>query len=120
VFFLRPRDGATFPPYELGAFEQAIAFEFGVEGYRVAAAPRESGPARPGVGHFHFGVDTGCVPEGEIIPRNSNWFHLENGETTFDRILRSPGRRTFAVQLGDDQQRALPGLCATLTLTVLQ
>jgi hypothetical protein len=95
-----------------------VVFEFRVENYQVAAVPDVVGAPRPGVGHFHFGADTGCILPGEVIPRSPIWVHLDQGEATYQMIMTLPGERLFTVQLGDDSHRAVPGLCRTITLTV--
>lgn len=119
VFFVSPKDGEIFLPYQIGTFERPVVFEFGIENYVIAAVPDQAGQARPGMGHYHFGVDTECLPPGEVIPRRAPWVHLDDGETRFEMILKQPGKHTFTLQVGDDAHRAQAGLCKTLTLTVL-
>jgi hypothetical protein len=119
VFFVSPRNGQTFLPYQIGTFEEPVVFTFGVANFRIAAVSDAAGPTRLNVGHYHFGIETGCLPAGTVIPRNDVWVHLDAGETRHEMILNRPGDRLFTLQLGDDEHRALPGLCTTITVKVL-
>jgi hypothetical protein len=119
VFFVSPKNGQTFLPYQIGTFEEPVVFTFGVANVRIAPAPETAGPPRAGVGHYHFGIETGCLPAGTVIPRSDTWIHLDAAESRHEMVLDRPGDRTFAVQLGDDEHRVLPGLCATITVKVL-
>ena len=71
------------------------------------------------MGHHHLGVDTDCLPAGEVIPKASPWVHFGDAKTVIDMQL-SPGPHKFALQLGDDQHRTLPGLCQVITVNVAQ
>ena len=120
VFFVSPKDGETFLPYEIGSFEYPIVFEFGIENYEIAAVPDAVAQPRAGVGHYHFGVNTACLPPGEVIPQRDPWVGLDNGEARFERITDLPGEYTFTLQLGDDEHRAQAGMCETIMITVLE
>ena len=54
VFFVEPKNDAT--------VKSPVHLKFGIENYKIAAVPDGTvKTARPGVGHFHVGVDTPCV-----------------------------------------------------------
>jgi hypothetical protein len=118
VFFVAPKEGARFPPYLIGTYERAVVFEFGIANYQIAGVPPRVDQPRPGVGHYHFGINVECIPQGQPIPRSGAWVDLELGESTTDMILSVPGKRSLVVQVADDAHRAVPGLCATGTITV--
>ena len=120
MFFVSPKNGETYLPYEIGGFEYPVVFEFGIENYEIAAAPDAVAQARSGVGHYHLGVNTGCLPPGEVIPQREPWVHFDYAETRFERILDLPGEYIFTLQLGDDEHRTQAGLCETITITVLE
>ena len=64
VFFVSPKNGETIKP--------GHRFEFGSEMFTIAAVPEgEIKPeqVRAGLGHYHLGVETDCVPAGQVIPR---------------------------------------------------
>ena len=66
VFFESPGDGSQHS-------EDVISIEFGAENYPISAIPegfdQETGTPREGVGHYHLGYNTGCLPVGEITRR---------------------------------------------------
>ena len=109
VFFVSPADGAT--------VSSPVAFEFGSEGFSLLPVPEEVETPRWGVGHFHIGIATECLPAGEIIPQSAPWVHFGDGSSVFESLM-PPGEHTFAVQLGDDEHRTIEGLCSTITVTV--
>lgn len=115
VFFVSPKDGDTIKPVS--------RFEFGSEGITVAAVPEgeiTEAQVRAGIGHYHLGLDTGCVPVGQEIPRGvKEWIHFGTGSNNIEMSL-TPGRHTFALQMGDDLHRAVEGLCETITVTVAE
>jgi hypothetical protein len=113
VFFAQPQDGAT--------VKSPVQFEFGSEGITIAAVPPGTvEQPRPGMGHHHLGVDVDCLPTGREIPRGQpSWIHFGDGKNVIDMQL-TPGPHRFALQLGDDQHRAIEGLCSTISITVAQ
>lgn len=114
VFFVTPKDGDT--------IKTVSKIEFGAEYYTIAPVPPgEITPeqVRPGVGHFHLGVDTDCLPSGQVIPKADPWIHFGTGSNTIDMQL-TPGRHRLAVQAGDDMHRTLPGLCEVITVNVVE
>ena len=111
VFFVAPQDG------EMISVDNPVVFEFGIESYDLSAVPEEVETARAGVGHHHLGVDTECLPPGELIPKADPWIHFGDASTTIEMMLE-PGEHTFALQLGDDEHRTQAGLCETITIMI--
>lgn len=111
VTFVQPQDGAT--------VKSPVHFEFASEGVQIAAVPQGTvEQARAGMGHFHLGVETACLPEGQEIPKGTpGWVHFGKGDNRMDMQL-TPGPHTFSVQVGDDQHRTVAGLCQTIRITV--
>jgi hypothetical protein len=113
VYFVEPKDGATV------SSKQPVKFVFGSDDYTIAAVPEgEVKQARANMGHFHLGVDKECLPGGqEIVKGTPDWVHFGTGSNNIEMSL-TPGKHTFAVQVGDDLHRAVEGLCETITLNV--
>ena len=112
VLFAEPQDGAT--------VKSPVRFEFGIENYAISPVPKPAlEKPREGVGHHHLGVDTDCLPVGEVIPMAQPWIHFGDGRTGIEMQL-PPGPHKFALQLGDDQHRTMTGLCSTVSVTVAQ
>jgi hypothetical protein len=111
VFFIEPKEGAT--------VKSPVKFEFGSDEVTIAAVPATVETPRPGMGHHHLGVDTDCLPVGEVIPKASPWIHFGDGKTVIEMQL-SPGPHKFALQLGDDQHRTMQGLCQVINVTVAE
>ena len=109
VFFVAPRDGAEI------SVDVPVVFEFGSENFEISPVPEEAAAPREGMGHYHLGVDTECLPVGEIIPQGDPWIHFGDGSNTIEMFLE-PGEHTFAVQMGDDEHRTLEGLCETISI----
>ena len=111
VFFVEPKNGAT--------VTEKVHLKFGVANYKIAAVPEgEVKTARPGVGHFHVGVDTPCVASGKTIVKGTpSWVHLGKGDTEMDMQL-SPGTHKLALQFADDLHNAIKGMCTTITVNV--
>jgi hypothetical protein len=111
AFFVEPKDGAT--------VKSPVKFVFGSENYTIAAVPEgEVKEARPNMGHFHLGVDKECLPGGQEIVRGTpDWVHFGTGTDNIEMSL-TPGKHTFAVEVGDDLHRAVEGLCQTITINV--
>jgi hypothetical protein len=113
VFFVTPKNGDTIKPM--------TRIEFGNEGVTIAAVPPgELTPAqvRPGMTHYHLGVDTDCLPPGTVIPKADPWVHFGQGNNTIDMSL-TPGQHKLVVQAGDDMHRTIAGLCETITVNVV-
>jgi len=109
VVFVSAADGAT--------VTSPIQFEFGIENYKISAVPEEVDEPRVGIGHYHVGFDTECLPAGTEIPCADPWVHFGDGSATFETLVE-PGEHIFALQLGDDLHHTQEGLCETITVTV--
>lgn len=110
VFFVEPKDGAT-----IGSDAKIV---FGSEMFTIAAVPAgEVTSVRAGTGHYHLGVDTECLPAGQVIPKADPWVHFGTGANSAEPALK-PGTHKLTVQAGDDQHRTMEGLCETITVTV--
>jgi hypothetical protein len=116
VFFVEPKTGAT---VKATGADAKVHLKFGVENYKVAAVPAgEVKTARPGVGHFHVGVDTACLASGKTIVKGTpSWIHFGKGETEIDMQL-TPGKHKLSLQMADDLHNAVRGLCSTITINV--
>src|SRR5204862_6650409 len=86
IFFISPKNGAS--------VKSPVHLEFGIENYKIAPVPDGTvTTARPGVGHFHLGIDVGCVKTGETIVKGTpSWVHFGKGDAKFDAQL-APGKR---------------------------
>lgn len=115
VFFVTPQDGARV------SGDAPVVFEFGIENYQIAPVPdplpESVEQVRPGVGHYHLGVNTECLPPRVEIPMADPWIHFGDGSNTIDMLLE-PGEYRFTVQLADDLHYTLEGLCQTITVVV--
>jgi hypothetical protein len=110
VFFVQPTNGAT--------VKSPVQFVFGSDQVTIAAVPPgELTTAREGMVHFHLGVDTDCLPAGEVIPKANPWIHFGDGKNVIEMQM-TPGTHRFAVQAGDDLHATLAGLCETIEVTV--
>lgn len=115
IFFVAPRDGDQM------SSDHDVEIEFGAENYVISAIPEgfdpETGEPRADVGHYHLGVDTGCLPAGEIIPEGQGWVHFGDGSNTFT-LQVEPAAYELTVQIGDDLHRTREGLCETISVEV--
>ena len=115
VFFVTPADGSQYSG-------DVIDIEFGAENYPISAIPEgfdaETDTPRAGMGHYHLGYDTGCLPVGEIIPEGQGWQHFGDGSNT--TTLENAPAQTYSltVQIGDDEHRTQEGLCTTISIEV--
>ena len=109
VFFEAPVNDTDHPT------ELPLGFSFGVENFDIGAVPATASTPRAGVGHYHLGVSTDCLPAGEIIPAADPWIHLGDGSDDMELQLEG-GEYRFAVQIGDDEHRTIAGLCETITI----
>ena len=111
VFFVEPKDGAT--------VSSPVHMKFGSEGIEIGAVPAgDVKTARPGIAHYHVGIEQDCLPAGNTIVRGTpSWVHFGNGASEFDSQL-TPGKHKLALQLGDDLHNTLPGTCQVITVTV--
>ena len=110
VFFMEPASGATAksPVHVVFASEQVTI---------SPVPPGEIKVARPGMAHYHLGVDTDCLPAGTVIPKANPWVHFGMGNNSIDMQL-APGPHKLVVQAGDDLHTA--GLCETISVTATE
>ena len=69
-------------------------FEFGNDQLTIAAVPPGEADAeqvRPGMTHYHLGMDTDCLPAGTVIPKADPWIHFGDGKNEIEMQLK-PGR----------------------------
>jgi hypothetical protein len=111
IFFVEPANGAT--------VTSPVKIVFGAENFIIEK--RVEGVINPGAGHHHIGLDTECLPPGEIIPTAAPWVHFGDGSSTIEFQL-PPGEHHLVAQVGDGEHRTLaePGLCAELHLNVVE
>lgn len=111
VYFVAPEDGDTL------SVDNPVVFEFGIENYGLAEVPEQVEQSRLGMGHHHLGVNTECLPVGELIPKSDPWVHFGDASSTIEMMLE-PGEHSFALQLGNDEHRTQEDLCETITIRV--
>ncbi|OLB61914.1 MAG: rod shape-determining protein RodA [Acidobacteria bacterium] len=113
VFFIEPKNNAT--------VTSPVHMKFGAEGIEIAAVPPgDVTTTRPGVAHYHVGIDQDCLPAGKnIVKGTPSWVHFGDGKDVFDSQL-TPGKHKLSLQLGDDLHNTLPGTCQTITVNVKQ
>jgi hypothetical protein len=111
VFFVEPKNNAT--------VSSPLHMKFGSEGIEISPVPPgELTKTRPGVAHYHVGIDQKCLPSGKTIVKGTpSWVHFGDGKSEFDTQL-TPGKHTLALQLGDDLHNTLPGACSVITVNV--
>lgn len=112
VFFVNVADGdeVTSP----------VSLEFGIENFEIVAA-QDPVVIEEGKGHHHLGVNTDCLPAGEVIVKAEPWIHFGDGSNTIDMQL-PPGPARLTLQVGDGEHRTLGegGLCATIDVIVVE
>jgi len=113
IFFIEPKNGAT--------VKSPVHLKFGIENYKIAAVPDGTvTTVRPGVGHYHVGVDQDCLkPAATIVKGTPSWVHFGKGDSEIDMQL-TPGKHKLSLQLGDDLHNTVKGLCSTITVNVTQ
>jgi hypothetical protein len=111
VFFVEPKNGAT--------VTSPVHMKFGSEGTEISPVPPgDLKETRPGVAHYHVGIDQDCLPAGKnIVKGTPSWVHFGDGKDVFDSQL-TPGKHKLALQLGDDLHNTLPGACQVITVNV--
>jgi len=111
VFFVEPKNNAT--------VTSPLHMKFGSAGIQIAAVPPgDVKTTRPGVAHYHVGIDENCLPAGKTIVKGTpSWVHFGDGKDVFDTQL-TPGKHKLSLQLGDDLHNTLPGTCSVITVTV--
>jgi hypothetical protein len=112
AIFLQPENGAT--------VQSPVRLEFGTEDFLISAIPAgEITDPRPDLGHHHVGIDTECLPDGDMIPQASPWVHFGDGSAVIDMQL-APGPHTLTLQIGDDLHQTIAGLCTTISVDVTE
>ena len=115
VFFVAPLDGD-----QMSSDHDPI-IEFGAENYTISAIPEgfdaETDTPRADMGHYHVGLNTGCLPAGEVIPEGQGWQHFGDGSNTYT-LQVEPGRYELSVQIGDDAHVTQEGLCETISFEI--
>ena len=108
VFFVEPKNNAT--------VSSPVHMKFGAEGIKIEAVPPgDVTTTRPGVAHYHVGIDEDCLPAGKTIVKGTpSWVHFGDGKDVFDSQM-TPGKHKLSVQLGDDLHNTLPNTCQTIT-----
>ena len=113
VFFVEPKNNAT--------VTSPVHMKFASEGIEISPVPPgDLKETRPGVAHYHVGIDQDCLPPGKnIVKGTPSWVHFGDGKDVFDSQL-TPGKHKLALQLGDDLHNTLPGACQVITVNVKQ
>jgi hypothetical protein len=111
VYFVEPQMGAT--------VTSPVKLVFAAENFTIE--PRGDGAVHHGAGHHHIGVDTQCLPPGEVIPEAAPWIHFGDGSSEIE-VQLTPGEHHIVTQIGDGEHRTLdePGLCAELHINVVE
>ena len=115
VFFVAPTEG------EAISSDHDVEIEMGAENYPISPIPEgfdaETDTPRPDMGHFHVGIDTGCLPVGETIPQGQGWQHFGDGSNSYT-LQVEPGTYELTVQIGDDAHVTQEGLCNSINIEV--
>ncbi len=111
VFFVAPQDG------DILSADHDVELEFGVENLTISPPPAAAEAVREGVGHYHLGVGTDCVPGGEVIPEGDDRVDFDDGSNRYT-LQRQPGTYDLTVQVANDANEALDGLCETITIEI--
>ena len=111
VMFLEPKNGAT--------VTSPVHMKFGSSGITISPVPPgDVKETRPGMAHYHVGIDQDCLPAGKnIVKGTPSWVHFGDGKDVFDSQL-TPGKHKLALQLGDDLHNTIPGACQVISITV--
>jgi hypothetical protein len=106
VYFVEPKDGAT--------VSNPVHIKFGVDGMTVAPA----GSTEPKTGHHHLLIDSGPLPQGQVVPVSDKSIHYGKGQTETD-ITLPPGDHTLTAQFADGAHRSYgPDWSKTITVHV--
>ena len=113
VWFVEPKNNAS--------VTSPLHMKFASEGIEISPVPPgDLKETRPGVAHYHVGIDQNCLPAGKnIVKGTPSWVHFGDGKAEFDSQL-TPGKHKLALQLGDDLHNTLPGACEVITVNVKQ
>jgi hypothetical protein len=106
VYFVEPKDGAT--------VSNPVHIKFGVDGMTVAPA----GTMTPGTGHHHLLIDSGPLPQGQVVPVSDKSIHYGKGQTETDVTL-PPGDHTLTAQFANGAHQSYgPEWSQTITVHV--
>ena len=110
AFFVEPKNNAT--------VTSPAKLKFGSEGIQIAAVPDgDVKTARPGIGHYHVGVDVDCVaPAATIVKGTPSWVHFGKGDKEIDMQL-SPGKHKLSLQVVSSRQRPENRKCTRLSIS---
>ena len=113
VWFVEPKNNAS--------VTSPLHMKFASEGIEISPVPPgDLKETRPGMAHYHVGIDQNCLPAGKnIVKGTPSWVHFGDGKAEFDSQL-TPGKHKLALQLGDDLHNTLPGACQVITVNVKQ
>jgi Domain of unknown function (DUF4399) len=113
VYFVEPKNNAT--------VTSPVHMKFAAEGIEISPVPPgDPKETRPGVAHYHVGIDQDCLPPGKTIVKGTpSWVHFGDGKSEFDSQL-TPGKHKLALQLGDDLHNTMAGACQVITVNVKQ
>lgn len=97
-----------------------VHVEFGIENFEIVAA-QDPVVVEEGKGHHHLAIDADCKPAGEVIEKAAPWIHFGDGSSSID-VQLPPGPAQLTLQVGDGEHRTLDeeGLCATITVNVVE
>src|SRR5262249_48676414 len=111
VFFVEPKSGA--------AVTSPVHMKFGSSGIEIAPVPQgDVKTARPGIAHYHVGIDQDCLPPGKTIVKGTpSWVDFGDGKSEFETQL-TPGKHKLALQLGDDLHNTMLGACKVISVNV--
>ena len=111
VFFVEPKSNAS--------VTSPVHLKFGSSGIEISPVPPgDLTTTRPGVGHYHVGIDQDCLaPAKTIVKGTPSWVHFGDGKSEIDMQLTS-GKHKLALQIGDDLHNTMPGLCSVITVNV--
>ena len=109
VSFVGLKDGDTVPP--------TFHVKFGLTGMKPRPASEDIFDRK--TGHHHLLIDTGPVPQGEVIPFDDTHKHFGKGQTETDVTL-PPGPHTLTLQFADGAHSSYgPRLSTTIHVTVV-
>jgi hypothetical protein len=113
VNFVEPKNNAT--------VTSPVHMKFTSTGITISPVPPgDIKETRPGMAHYHVGIDQDCLPPGKnIVKGTPSWVHFGDGKDVFDSQL-TPGKHKLALQLGDDLHNTMPGACKVITVNVKQ
>ena len=100
VFFVEPKNNAT--------VTSPLHMKFGSAGIEIAAVPPgDVKTTRPGVAHYHVGIDENCLPAGKTI--------VVDAKTPLDAYLRAieaPGEATRKARFADHARQVRTHMAA--------